>query len=64
MNIDEAIVYLQTKKMQIIKLDKGYQIINPQNVGIQVNEQAIINYAMELKHPKKVVSLVPNWYEF
>ena len=58
MNVEEAITYL-TKHHIIVKEDKsGYTITNAQNVILRTTEKAIIRYALELKNPPKVISLV------
>ena len=60
-NIKEAITYLERyHEIKTEKTESGYRIINPQGVAMKVTEQAIINYANNLKRPPKIVSIIPN----
>ena len=58
MDLQEAIKYLKSHEITVEQKDGIYSITNAQGVSMKCTENAIINYAMHLKNPPKIRSLV------
>ena len=61
MNISQAIKYLSKHNISVCEEEKGYRVTNAQNVSLICAEGAVITHALNLKHPPKIVSIVPNF---
>lgn len=63
MDIYKAIKYLDKHKITAEKNGSDYIITNPQNVALRVTEQAVIDYALNLRNPPKIKSLVGDFHK-